>query len=134
MCCGAAATSDPRQPVPNRLPSGWIILRRPRRFTPWLWPLGTGCCCALLLVVQRHQGLLPLATLPRNEWTGYGELLLDPVADADQVLDALVAGLMRLPFELLWLQGVPRNQEPRWRAFAAAVRASGHVARHPRPV
>jgi CelD/BcsL family acetyltransferase involved in cellulose biosynthesis len=58
--------------------------------------------------------------LAANEWTSGGDLLIDPTAKVDLVLDELCVGLKRLPWPLLWFDEVPLEAH-RWQAFRAAL-------------
>lgn len=75
---------------------------------------------ALPLVRVRRCGVVGSGALPGNTWSPSGELLLDPSADADAVLELLTAGLRELPWPLLWLESVAFDA-PHWRALTAAV-------------
>jgi CelD/BcsL family acetyltransferase involved in cellulose biosynthesis len=87
---------------------------------------------ALPLVARRAKGVLPVGDLPSNYWSASGELLLDPAADADAVLDLLGDALQEAPWPLLWLDLVPL-ETPRWRALSRAIARRGlGVAPHVR--
>jgi CelD/BcsL family acetyltransferase involved in cellulose biosynthesis len=79
---------------------------------------------ALPLVRRKVARLIDAGTLPLNEWSPSGDLLLDSTVRTDTVLDLLVAALVELPWGLWWLDEVAVDA-PRWRAFiAAAARAA----------
>lgn len=61
--------------------------------------------------------------LPVNVWDHCGDLLIDPQADEAAVVARLVDGIDRLPWPLLWLEGM-NLALPRWRTFVAALEAS----------
>ena len=79
---------------------------------------------ALPLVGRRVRGLLPAGDLTSNYWSPNGELLLDPAADAEAVLDLLAAALEPLPWPLLWLDLVP-YEKPYWQALIGALHRRG---------
>ena len=79
---------------------------------------------ALPLVGRRLRGVLPVGDLSMNYWSPNGELLSDPAADVDAVMDVLADGLAKTPWPLLWLDLVPLEQ-PRWRALCAALERRG---------
>jgi CelD/BcsL family acetyltransferase involved in cellulose biosynthesis len=79
---------------------------------------------ALPLVCTPRWRVLKSGTLPGNEWSPSGDLLLDPDADAEVVLDVLLGRLRKSPWPLLWFDGIP-VASPRWRAFLAAVARAG---------
>ncbi len=79
---------------------------------------------ALPLVERKVARWLPAAAMPCSEWSSSGDLLLDPTADADAVLDELAGGIGQSPWPLLWLDEAVLDA-PRWRhlcgrCFAAA--------------
>jgi CelD/BcsL family acetyltransferase involved in cellulose biosynthesis len=78
---------------------------------------------ALPLIGGRLKRVLPIARLPRNNWSWAGDLLLDPSADA-AALGALVSAIARLGWQLIWFDAVP-IEAPRWQRFADAARAAG---------
>jgi CelD/BcsL family acetyltransferase involved in cellulose biosynthesis len=71
---------------------------------------------ALPLVSRRVGGWLWAGGLPINDWANAGDMLLDPAAPAEEVLELLVSALGQLPWRLLWLDEVP-SQSVRWSAF-----------------
>ncbi len=82
---------------------------------------------ALPLVACRVGGLIPAGGLPCNPWSPCGELLLDAAADADAVLDALLAAANELPWQLLWLnEAMP--EAPRWQGLLRACNRAGIAA------
>jgi CelD/BcsL family acetyltransferase involved in cellulose biosynthesis len=74
----------------------------------------------LPLVGRKVKRVLRVAMLAANEWTSGGDLLVDPAANVELVLDELCAGIARLPWPLLWFNEVPLA-EPQWQAFRAAL-------------
>jgi CelD/BcsL family acetyltransferase involved in cellulose biosynthesis len=84
---------------------------------------------ALPLVGRRFGHLFSAAALPSNSWSGAGELLLDPDSRIDVVLDALVSATGRLPWPLLWLDGVALDA-PRWLALLQALDRAGLPTYH----
>lgn len=79
---------------------------------------------ALPLVVERVKRVLKVLTLPTNHWASNGDLLLDPAADQDLALDALLAALGKNSRPLFWFDRVSYD-EPHWLRFQAAVRRAG---------
>ncbi len=67
----------------------------------------------------RIRRVLSVARLPENAWSWAGELLLDPQCEYEQVLDLLVDAIVRLPWPLLWCDGVPL-ESTRWQQLLAA--------------
>ncbi len=74
--------------------------------------------------------MAPALRLPAKPQAWAGDLLLDPAADGDAALTALVAAIRRLPQPVLWLDGVALDA-PHWRKFRAALEAADlpHVSR-----
>jgi CelD/BcsL family acetyltransferase involved in cellulose biosynthesis len=79
---------------------------------------------ALPLVGRRAKGVLPVGDLASNYWSASGELLLDPAANADAVLDLVAGGLQESPWPLLWLDLVPVATS-RWRTLARVLARRG---------
>ena len=77
---------------------------------------------ALPLISRRLAGVLPVGTLPCNPWSPCGELLLDPTADTDAALDAILAAAGDVSWQWLWLNDTVVHS-PRWRAFVAGLRS-----------
>jgi hypothetical protein len=100
---------------------------------------------ALPLVRRKIARLLNAGTMPCNEWSASGDLLLDSsveqaflpapgqtIMSIPPVLDALAAAIREMPWPLLWLDEAVLSA-PRWRALQAALlRAGMTVAEHPR--
>ena len=87
---------------------------------------------ALPLISRRLAGVLPVGTLPCNPWSPCGELLLDPAADTDAALDAILAAAGDASWQWLWLNDTVIHS-PRWRAFVKACdRANAARATHER--
>ena len=79
---------------------------------------------ALPLVGGRVKRLLPVGRLPTNDWSWAGDLLVDVSADLDSAMELLAAAVARLPWPLVWMEGVAL-ESARWRAFAAALESAG---------
>jgi CelD/BcsL family acetyltransferase involved in cellulose biosynthesis len=80
---------------------------------------------AMPLLHRRVAGVLDAVTLP---WSPAGELLWDvPPGDEARVAHALLAAVVRLNTQLVWLDGVPLDT-PRWQAMAAAAQDAGLVS------
>ena len=79
---------------------------------------------ALPLVENPNSGVLRTGRLTSNEWSSSGDLLLDPDAAADAVLDLLVAAMRKVPWRMLWLNEVPLDA-PRWKALGQALDRAG---------
>ena len=75
---------------------------------------------ALPLVRTEHCRLLSTGGLTSNEWSPNGELMLDPAAASDAVLEVLVSGIRRTPWQLLWFDDVPLAA-PGWSALQGAL-------------
>ena len=85
---------------------------------------------ALPLVRRKIAGLFDAGTMPCNEWSASGDLLLDPFFPS--VLDAMAGAIRDVPWPLLWLDEAVL-EAPRWRALQAALlRAGTTLAKHPR--
>jgi CelD/BcsL family acetyltransferase involved in cellulose biosynthesis len=78
---------------------------------------------ALPLIGGRLKRVLPVARLPRNNWSWAGDLLLDASADS-AAIGALVSAIARLGWQLVWFEAVP-IEAPRWQRFADAARTAG---------
>ena len=77
---------------------------------------------ALPLVGRRVHGVLPAGDLTWNDWSPNGELLVDPSADRQAVLDVLVDGLERTGWPLLWFDFVPL-EFPQWESLVRTLDA-----------
>jgi CelD/BcsL family acetyltransferase involved in cellulose biosynthesis len=87
---------------------------------------------ALPLVGRRIGRLIKAGALPSNSWLAAGELLLAPDSRVDVVLRALVSAMGKLPWPLLWLDGVSLSAA-RWHALLRALdRAGLRTYRRPR--
>jgi CelD/BcsL family acetyltransferase involved in cellulose biosynthesis len=82
---------------------------------------------ALPLLGGRFKRLLSVGRLPTNDWSWAGDLLVDPTADVGSAMEMLAQAVGRLPWRLLWLEGVAL-ESARWTAFAAALEAVGLAA------
>ncbi len=100
------------------------------RFRAVVVQRGERLAAALPLIGQRVGGVIEAGCLPHNAWSPAGDLLLDPSCDAGAVLRRLVEAVRDLPWQLLWLDGVPYQAAP-WSAFHVAVAAVGlpHLCR-----
>jgi CelD/BcsL family acetyltransferase involved in cellulose biosynthesis len=87
---------------------------------------------ALPLISRRLAGLLSVGTLPCSPWSPCGDLLLDPAADTDAALDAILAAAADASWQWLWLNDTVLHS-PRWRSFVHACdRANAARATHER--
>lgn len=87
---------------------------------------------ALPLVGHRRRHVFSVGDLTWNYWSPNGELLLDPAADAEAVLEVLADAIRRLPWSLLWLELVP-FATARWETLFKTLRQRGlavHVQPH----
>lgn len=75
---------------------------------------------ALPLVGCKVGRVIAAGGMPSNPWVSSGELLLDPAADLERVLDLLVAAMRRLPWSLLWLDEAVLDAS-RWTALQQAL-------------
>ncbi len=83
---------------------------------------------ALPLVGRRVAGLLPAGATVGNPWSTCAELLWDAARTADAGIgDVLVEAMARLPWKLLWLEGVAVDA-PQWRALGEALGRAGTTA------
>jgi CelD/BcsL family acetyltransferase involved in cellulose biosynthesis len=93
---------------------------------------GDDLVAALPLVGGRVGGVVPCGRLTSGEWSHCGELLLDD-AVVGAAAEHLMLGMRRLPWPLLWLEGIELTSR-RWSAFQQAANAIGcathAVARH----
>jgi CelD/BcsL family acetyltransferase involved in cellulose biosynthesis len=79
---------------------------------------------AMLMVGVKIGRVLNVGAMPVNAWVPGGGLLLDANAETDVALDLLVGATRGLPWQWLWLEGVPLNA-PRWKAFQRAISRAG---------
>jgi len=79
---------------------------------------------ALPLVGRRIKRIIAAGTMPSNQWSASGELLLDPTADPEPVSSALVAGMRQLPWPVLWLDDTAVHSR-RWQSLLAALDHAG---------
>lgn len=87
---------------------------------------------ALPICGCRVRRLLPVGDLTSNYWSTNGELLLDPSAGTEAVLDRLIDGLERSPWPLLWFDLVP-YECPQWKRLIERLSLRGlAVDLHPR--
>lgn len=90
-----------------------------------------GQLAAALPLVRRKIGrLINAGVLPCNQWSSSGELLLDPSADANQIMPLLLDGLAECNWPLLWLDEAIL-ESARWKTFIQAVadKSMKHVIR-----
>jgi CelD/BcsL family acetyltransferase involved in cellulose biosynthesis len=78
---------------------------------------------ALPLVRGQIKRFLPVARLPRNDWSWAGDLLLDPAAD-DAALAALIGVMEKVGRPLVWFDAVP-FEASHWRRLATAAKSAG---------
>jgi CelD/BcsL family acetyltransferase involved in cellulose biosynthesis len=79
---------------------------------------------ALPLVSRRLAKIFRVGSLTCNPWLPCGDLLLDPLADTDGALSALVSAAADLPWPLLWLDDAVVDA-PRWQALGTVCRQEG---------
>jgi CelD/BcsL family acetyltransferase involved in cellulose biosynthesis len=84
---------------------------------------------ALPLVRSSRSRLLSTGGITSNEWSSNGDLLLDPCAPVNAVLEVLVAGMREVPWQLLWLNEVPLDA-PRWVALRRAIDRAAVASDH----
>ena len=75
---------------------------------------------ALPLLAGKVKRLLSVGQLPTNDWSWAGDLLVDPSADIGAAMELLATAAARLPWRLLWLDGVAL-ESPRWIQFTAVL-------------
>jgi CelD/BcsL family acetyltransferase involved in cellulose biosynthesis len=103
----------------------WIEQFAPRADFRALVVVDQGQWVAALPLVRRAVArLFPAGTLPANQWSSSGDLLLDADARTDAVLDLLVSAVRELPWPLLWLDAAPLDA-PRWLALHQALLRAG---------
>ena len=85
---------------------------------------------ALPLVQARKGGILKVGTLPSNEWSNGGDLLLDREAVNGHVVEKLIQGIKQIGWPLLWLIEVP-SESDRWTLFRQAYEEDGHTISTP---
>ncbi len=81
---------------------------------------GARLVAAIPFVGRRLRGILSVGDLTSNDWSPNGELLLDPKAETEAALAALVRSLPHLPWPLLWLELVP-VAAPWWQGWFTAL-------------
>lgn len=92
-----------------------------------------GQLIAALPLVQRRLGrCIRVGSLPQNEWSPGGDLLLDSGADVDRTLDLLVHGLQQSIWPMLWFDTVDLDSARYQALFAAFRRANIDFDVHPR--
>lgn len=102
----------------------WIEANAPRsKFRAIAVEQDSRIVAALPLVSGKIKRVVPVARLPRNDWSWAGDLLLDPAAD-DAVLEALIGPMARAGRPVVWFDAVPLKA-PAWQRLAAATRAAG---------
>lgn len=79
---------------------------------------------ALPLVGGKLKRVLPVGRLPSNVWSWAGDLLADPSANLETAMEMLAAAIGRLPWRLLWLDGIA-YESARWSQLAAALDSVG---------
>ncbi len=86
---------------------------------------GSRMVAALPLVRRRVKVFFSAVVLPENEWTSGGDLLVDPAADLDCVMERFVATLSGELRCVLWLDHIA-FEEPHWQVFRSALERSGY--------
>jgi CelD/BcsL family acetyltransferase involved in cellulose biosynthesis len=81
---------------------------------------GAKLVAAIPVAGRRLRRILPVGDLTSNYWSPNGELLLDPQAETEATLAALVRSLPNLPWPLLWFELVPLAAPP-WQALRKAL-------------
>lgn len=103
----------------------WVEHFAPRaEFRALVVEQGGTWCAALPLVGARLGRMLRVGQLPSNTWLPGPSLLLDPACDVPRALDALVDGMRRLPWDVLWLDHAPLDASA-WAALTSALRRTG---------
>ena len=85
---------------------------------------GEQLVAALPLAGGRWKKLLAVGRLPSNAWAWAGDLLVDPAADREQIARLLVAGIRRLPWPLLRLEGAALDSS-RWQLLIDRLHNAG---------
>jgi CelD/BcsL family acetyltransferase involved in cellulose biosynthesis len=79
---------------------------------------------ALPLAEKRVGRVVRCGGLTSNYWSPNGELLLDPEAATEEVLDMLLDGVEKLDWPLFWFDMVPVDA-PHWKATLQALNRRG---------
>ncbi|HEX3727775.1 MAG TPA: GNAT family N-acetyltransferase, partial [Pirellulales bacterium] len=79
-----------------------------------------GQLVAALPLIERRWIGRKIGTLPGNQWSPAGDLLVDPACDVEAVLCQLVHHLARSGWPLVWFPAVPGATAP-WGAFQSAL-------------
>jgi CelD/BcsL family acetyltransferase involved in cellulose biosynthesis len=124
----AAAWDELWQASPVRLPSvraeplaAWLEAFAAREPVRLVVAHEAGCFAAALpLCGRRIPGGLRAGGLTDNDWSGSADLLLRPGADARAAVRAIACELPRLPWRLLWLNGLDAEL-PAWRLLLEAL-------------
>jgi CelD/BcsL family acetyltransferase involved in cellulose biosynthesis len=121
--------SDVAMPAARaELVAQWVEQFAPRaRFHALAVTDGQQFVAALPLVGRKIAPLVTAGDLPGNEWAPSGQLLVDPQADVDAVLNALVGGFGHLPWPLLWLDAATM-ETPQWTSLMKAIERAGLAA------
>lgn len=82
---------------------------------------------AMPLVAQRWGKMIPAGGLPKNEWSGAGDLLVDPQADVGGALRLIASTLHKLSWPIYRFSQV-RCESPRWRQFIELLDETGLCA------
>jgi CelD/BcsL family acetyltransferase involved in cellulose biosynthesis len=128
----AAAWDDLWQRSDVALPVGraelvaqWMETVAPRATVRALALEQDGQLVAALPLLGGHiKRLLSVGKLPANDWSWAGDLLLDPSADVRRAMETLAAAVGKLPWRLVWLDGVA-SESARWQMFAESLQAVG---------
>ena len=78
----------------------------------------------LPLVEHGVRGVMTWGSLPNNHWARTGALLVDPSAGRTQVMEGIVAGLERTPWQAMLFPSVELDH-PDWVGLMEACRAAG---------
>ena len=100
----------------------WVEHFAPRRqFHAIIVEEGTRLVAALPLIEGRWGKVICMGGLPRNEWSGAGDLLLDPVANGSAALALVANALKELPWPILRFIHV-RGESSSWQTFVQSLR------------
>jgi CelD/BcsL family acetyltransferase involved in cellulose biosynthesis len=103
----------------------WLDDFAPRnRFRALIVEDGNRLIAALPIVERRWAGVIQAGGLPRNEWSGAGDLLVDPAADVYGAMALIVQALAQLPWPVLRFTHV-RWDSFSWQSFVQTLRNVG---------
>ncbi len=111
----------------------WVEQFAPgRRFAALVVEQDGALAAALPLVGTTVGKVIQAGGITSNPWAPCGELLLDETQDTQPVINALLDGAARLPWQLLWINDVAYRL-PRWQAFLAGLQQRQEIVEtHPR--